>query len=114
VLFRSLNKSFSFEDNPMLEKFPGEMLIFNGQKSSSKKVVSGTISFTPDSVASDRVKGSFDVIMADYDATASNPPNYRIKGDFQFKIGTHGPAPAALVKSDSIRSGKTAAELHGT
>jgi len=110
---QQLNKSFSIEDDPILEKFPGDMLIFNGQKSSSKKVVSGTISFTPDSVASDQVKGSFDVIMADYDAAAITPPSYRIKGYFQFRIGTYGPAPAKAVQSGSVQSGKTAVEHHG-
>lgn len=88
----ALNKTFSIEETPIAEKFPGEMLIFNGQKTTGKKVESGTITFTPNSDASTRVQGTFDVVMTDYDASKVNPPHYRIKGDFSFQINTYGPS----------------------
>lgn len=88
----ALNKTFSVEESPVAEKFPGEMLIFNGQKSTSKKVESGTITFTPNSDALTQVQGTFDVVMTDYDASEVNPPHYRIRGEFSFKINTYGPS----------------------
>ncbi len=89
---RSLNKTFSIEESPVAEKFPGEVLIFNGQKSTGKRVESGTITFTPTSDAATQVQGTFDVVMTDYDVSQVNPPHYRIKGDFSFQINTYGPA----------------------
>ena len=40
-------KTFSIEDNPQYEKFPGTFLVFNGEKSTLKKVSQGTITFSP-------------------------------------------------------------------
>lgn len=84
-----LNKTFSIESGTSCERFPGEFLVFNGQKSTAKKVESGLISFSPDST-SVRVKGTFDVIMTDYDAGTLPAPRYRLKGLFDLKMGTSG------------------------
>jgi hypothetical protein len=86
-----LNQTFSIEAGSALEQFPGEFLVFNGLKSTRKKVETGTISFSSDSSASGRVTGSFDVTLTDYDATISPAPQYRLKGVFHFVMGTYGP-----------------------
>jgi hypothetical protein len=86
-----LNKAYAIGVNPLLEKFPGDVLVFNGQKSTYKKVESGTIVFTANSDAASHVQGTFDVIMTDYDASTTNPPQYRLKGSFCFRIGSYGP-----------------------
>jgi hypothetical protein len=91
-----LNKTFSLEDNPQYEKFPGSFLVFNGRKSANKKVEQGTISFTPDSTASGSVSGAFDVVLTDYDSPAVPAPRYHLTGNFHFKIGTYGPAGPLL------------------
>ena len=57
-------KTFSIEDNPQYEKFPGTFLVFNGEKSTLKKVSQGTITFSPDSAAS-QATGDFDVTLVD-------------------------------------------------
>lgn len=93
----AINKTFSIEDNPQYEKFPGKFYVFNGQVSTDKKVEQGIISFTPDSTASGEVKGSFDVILTDYDSTTIPAPQYNLNGNFSFKMGTYGSASAAPV-----------------
>lgn len=91
----AINKTFSIEDNGQYEKFPGTFFVFNGQESTNRKVEQGTISFTSDSTASGNVTGSFDVILTDYDSTTVPAPQYNIKGDFSFKMGTYGPATSS-------------------
>lgn len=93
----AINKTFSIEDNPQYEKFPGKFYVFNGQVSTDKKVEQGIISFTPDSTTSGEVKGSFDVILTDYDSTTVPAPQYNLNGNFSFKMGTYGSASAAPV-----------------
>jgi hypothetical protein len=87
-------QTYSIEENALYATFPGTFMVFNGEKSTLKKVESGTISFTTDSTVDDIVKGSFDVIMTDYDSTTVPAPQYHLVGSFDFKMGTYGP-PAA-------------------
>jgi hypothetical protein len=103
----ALNKTFSIEDNPGYEKFPGVFSVFNGQKSVYNKVESGSISFTPDSDSSKIVHGAFDVSITDYDSKITPPPQYRVKGVFSFDMGTYG-AAAPLVSDIYPANGKTA------
>jgi hypothetical protein len=91
-----LNKTFSLEDNPQYEKFPGSFLVFNGRQSVNKKVEQGTVSFTPDSTASGFVSGVFDVVLTDYDSSEVPAPRYHLQGNFHFKMGTYGPAGPLL------------------
>src|SRR5208337_1943733 len=84
-------QTYSIEENPLYVTFPGTFMVFNGEKSTLKKVESGTISFTSDSTVDDIVKGSFDVIMTDYDSTTVPAPQYRLVGTFNFEMGTYGP-----------------------
>jgi hypothetical protein len=85
-------KTYSIEDNPLYEKFPGTFIVFNGEKSVLKKIESGIISFTPESTVDDIVMGSFDVMLTDYDSATFPAPEYHLTGSFNFKIGTYGPA----------------------
>jgi hypothetical protein len=87
-----INKSFSIEDNPPYETFPGVFLVFNGHESVYKKVEQGTISFSVGPKASGLVNGVFDVVLTDYDSTLMPPPQYHLKGTFSFAVGTYGPA----------------------
>lgn len=87
-----LNKPFSIESDGVYEKFPGTFSVLDGQQSSAKKVEKGTIVFAPDSVMSDHVSGSFEVILTDYDSQLSPVPKYSLKGVFSFRIGGFGPA----------------------
>jgi len=87
-----LNRTFSIENNTQYVTFPGSFIVCNGAKSTANKVESGIISFSPDSVASQYVSGSFDVIMTDYDSGILPRPQYKIKGIFSFKMGEYGPA----------------------
>ena len=80
-------KTFSIEDNPQYEKFPGTFLVFNGEKSTLKKVSQGTITFSPDSAAS-QATGDFDVTLVDNDSSIDPAPQYHLKGMFNFKLGT--------------------------
>ena len=80
-------KTFSIEDNPQYEKFPGTFLVFNGEKSTLKKVSQGTITFSPDSAAS-QATGDFDVTLVDNDSSIDPAPQYHLKGVFNFKLGT--------------------------
>ncbi len=84
-------QTYSIEENALYVTFPGTFMVFNGEKSTLKKVESGTISFTSDSTVDDIVKGSFDVIMTDYDSTTVPAPQYHLVGSFNFKMGTYGP-----------------------
>lgn len=88
----SLNKTFSIVDDPQHEKFPGNVFVINGKESTKNTVESGYISFSPDTVAAQRVSGSYDVMMTDYDSGTSPPPQHRIKGLFSFRMGEYGPA----------------------
>lgn len=85
-------KTYAIEAGGMHEKFPGEFLVFNGQRSVLKKVESGTISFTPASTLDGEISGEFDVMLTDYDSPTSPPPHYHLKGTFDFRMGTCGPA----------------------
>jgi hypothetical protein len=87
-----LNKPFSIEADGVYEKFPGIFSVLDGQQSSAKKVEKGTITFAPDSVMSDHVSGSFEVILTDYDSLLVPVPKYSLKGVFSFRIGGYGPA----------------------
>ena len=89
-----INKTFSIEDTPQYERFPGVFLIPDGQESTGKKVEQGLISFEPDSTASGDVTGSFAIVLTDYDSGSVPAPQYQIKGQFRFKMGTYGPAVA--------------------
>ena len=88
----SLNKTFSIVADGQHEAFPGNFLIINGKQSTKNRVESGIVSFSSDTVAAERVSGSYDVIMTDYDSGLLPPPRYRIKGDFNFRMGDYGPA----------------------
>jgi hypothetical protein len=85
-------KTYSIGENALYETFPGIFIVFNGEKSVSKKVESGIISFTPESTVDDIIIGSFDVVLTDYDSTTVPAPQYRLTGSFNFKMGTYGPA----------------------
>jgi len=87
-----LNKPFSIEAGGVYEKFPGTFSVLDGQQSSAKKVEQGTITFAPDSVMSDHVSGSFEVILTDYDSSLVPVPKYSLKGVFSFRIGGYGPS----------------------
>ncbi len=88
----AINKTFSIENNPLYEQFPGEFLVFNGERSVNKKVEQGILTFTPDSTASGVVRASFEVTVTDFDSTIIPPPQYHLTGSFRFKMGTYGPA----------------------
>lgn len=87
-----LNKAFSIEAEGKHEKFPGIFAVFDGKLSTAKKVESGTIVFSPDSVMAEYVSGSFDVTMTDYDSPAAVAPEYFLKGLFSFTMDACGPA----------------------
>ncbi len=80
-------KTFAIEDNSQYEKFPGIFLVFNGERSTLKKVSQGTISFSPGSTATEAT-GDFDITLTDNDSTLVPPPEYHLKGIFNFKMGT--------------------------
>jgi hypothetical protein len=85
-----LNKTFSIEDNPLYEKFPGTITVVNGSSDNStiNEVNQGIISFTPDSVRSEHVSGFFEVTMTD-GSDALPFPQHHLKGDFNFKMGEY-------------------------
>jgi hypothetical protein len=85
-------KTFSIEDTTLYEKFPGTFIVFNGERSTLKKVESGTITFTQESTLSGNVIGTFDVMLTDYDSTISPTPHYHLMGTFSFKMGTSASA----------------------
>ncbi len=87
-------KTFSIEADGPFDQFPGFFLVFNGQKSTFKKAVAGTISFSPGSSAAEKVEGDFDIVIADYDSTAVPAPRYRLQGRFSFTMNTSGPVGA--------------------
>lgn len=88
----NLNKTFSIEDGTQFEKFPGSFLVFNGERAVQRKVEQGVISFSPDSVSSGKVNGTFEVTLTDYDSATVPAPQYHLKGSFKFVMGTFGPA----------------------
>ncbi|HTG01812.1 MAG TPA: hypothetical protein VK654_14620 [Nitrospirota bacterium] len=85
-------KSYSIEAQGLYEKFPGEFLVFNGQRSVLKKVESGTLSFSPASSLDGDIIGEFDVVLTDYDSPTTPAPQYHLQGTFDFRMGTYGPA----------------------
>lgn len=87
-----LNKPFSIEAGGLYEQFPGTFSILDGLQSSAKKVEKGTITFAQDSVMSDHVSGTFEVVLTDYDSSLSPAPKYSLKGVFSFKMGGYGSA----------------------
>ena len=89
-----LNKEFSIEDNPLYEKFPGSILVFNGSPSTMSKVEHGIISFAPGSITSEHVSGFFEVTMTDYGSGTLPLPQHHLKGDFNFKMGEYRQAEA--------------------
>jgi hypothetical protein len=86
------NRSFSIETGGEYEKFPGTFYVLDGQQATRKKVENGVITFTPDSVMSGHVSGSFDVNFTDYDSSLIPAPRYSLKGVFSFKMGESAPA----------------------
>lgn len=88
----SLNKTFSIEDSAQYEKFPGAFLVFNGDKAVKKKVEHGLISFSPDSVSTGKVNGTYEVTLTDYDSEVVPAPQYHLRGSFNFVMGTYGSA----------------------
>jgi hypothetical protein len=88
----AINKTFSIEENPLYEQFPGAFLVFNGEQSPNKKVEQGILTFTSDSTASGTVRASFEVTVTDYDSTIVPAPQYHLTGSFRFKMGSYGPA----------------------
>jgi len=85
----TLNKTFSIEDNPNYEKFPGSILVFNGSPSTQNKVDHGIITFAPDSVTAKHVSGFFEVTVKDDSAGTLPVPQHHLKGDFNFKMGEY-------------------------
>lgn len=85
-----LNKVFSIEASSQFEKFPGVILVFNGQPSTRSKVEQGTITFSSDSVASEQISGSFDVTITDYASETEPVSRHNLKGSFSFKMGEYG------------------------
>lgn len=85
-------KTFSIEEGGAYDKFPGNIFVSDGHKSTKKSVEHGIISFAPVSASPDDIKGEFDVTMTDYDSKIVPPPQYRLKGKFGFKMGTYGAA----------------------
>jgi len=79
-----INKTFSIEENPLYEQFPGSFLVFNGEQSTNNKVERGIISFTPDSKIPGFVQGVYDVIMTDYDSGIVPAPQHHLTGSFKF------------------------------
>lgn len=94
----SLNKGFSIEDNPQYEKFPGTIMVFNGDQSTMRKVEQGIITFAPDSVTAEHVSGYFDVTVTDYGSATLPLPQYHVKGNFYFRMGDYGPAKAVVAQ----------------
>lgn len=92
VQLPQLNRAFSIGGGGEFEKFPGTFTVLDGQQSSAKKVEAGTIIFSPDSVMSENVSGSFSVTLTDYDSPAYPAPKYSFKGVFSFRMGDYGPA----------------------
>jgi hypothetical protein len=81
--------------------FPGDILFFNGHKSSLLNTISGTVTFTSYGTNSgDVVSGSFAVLVEDQNSATR--PVYSVKGNFTFVLNTYGvlvptpsPVPAA-------------------
>lgn len=87
-----LNRTFAIEAGGGYDRFPGEFLVLDGQQSSRKRVESGTITFSADSVMAAHVSGSFNVVFTDYDSAVTPAPRYYLKGIFSFSIGGYGSA----------------------
>ncbi len=94
----SLNKAFSIEDSPQYEKFPGTIMVLNGDESTMRKVEQGIINFAPDSVTAEHVSGHFDVTVTDYGSATLPLPQHHVKGDFYFRMGDYGPAKTVVTQ----------------
>ena len=90
-------------DGATIPKFPGEILIFNGHKSSLLNTASGTVTFTSCGKNSGEViAGNFAITVEDRNSTTLPRPVYAIKGNFSFVLDSFGalipansPVPAA-------------------
>jgi hypothetical protein len=90
-------------DGATIPKFPGEILVFNGHKSSLLNTASGTITFTSYGKNSGEVlAGNFAITVEDHNSAILPRPAYTIKGNFSFVLNTFGalipatsPVPAA-------------------
>jgi hypothetical protein len=83
-----------------IPRFPGEILFFNGHKSTLLNTVSGTISFTAFGTHSGNlIAGNFAVQVADQNSTLLPRPLYAVEGNFSFALDTYGalvPTPSPL------------------
>lgn len=78
--------------------FPGVVVFFNGEDSTSRRAVSGTVAVQKwGTVAGDLVAGSFDLVMTDGDSPVTPPPSYRMAGDFSYCLGSETPLADGLV-----------------
>lgn len=79
-------------------KFPGEILIFNGQESTLLATTSGTVTFTSYGTHSgDVIAGNFAISVED--RNISSRPVYSIKASFTFVLDSFGaiaPTPALV------------------
>lgn len=74
-----------------LPAFPGEIIFFNGHKSTLLNTTSGTITFTSyGRNAGDLIAGSFAVQVEDGNSTAVPRPVYSITANFSFVLNTSG------------------------
>jgi len=78
-------------DGATIPKFPGEILVFNGHKSSLLNTASGTVTFTSYGRNSGEViAGSFAISLEDQNSAILPHPAYAIKGNFSFVLDTSG------------------------
>lgn len=86
-----------------LPAFPGEIIFFNGHKSTLLNTTAGTITFTSYGRNSgDLIAGSFSVQVEDDNFAGVPRPSYLVKGEFSFVLDASGaivptpsPVPAA-------------------
>lgn len=87
-------------DSASFPKFPGEILIFNGHKSTLLATTSGTITFTSYGARSGEViVGDFAIRVEDRNIALNPPPVHSIKVSFSFVVDTFGaivPAPSPV------------------
>jgi hypothetical protein len=70
-------------DGATIPKFPGEILVFNGHKSSLLNTASGTITFTSyGKNAGEVLAGNFAITVEDQNSDTMPRPAYAIKGNF--------------------------------
>lgn len=90
-------------DGAAMPKFPGEILVFNGHKSSLLNTASGTVTFSSYGKNSGEViAGNFAITVEDRNSSTLPRPAYAIKVNFSFVLDTFGvlipvisPVPAA-------------------